>query len=83
MTGMSLFTTLSSLPMWVIVGGLGLWVPQLMWFNKMLRGSIKVIKDGLERMDSQDKQKKPVVSELKSEDSEESTLEEKLCQKLD
>jgi len=83
MTGLSLFTTFASLPLWVLVGGLGLWVPQLMWFNKMVRGSIKVIKDGLVRMDSQDKQKKPVGSELRSEDSEESTLEKKSCQKLD
>jgi len=92
MTGVSLISTFFSLPTWVLFGGLGLWVPQLMWFNKMVRGSIKVIKDGLKRMDSnQDKETKPVVanksevnkSEVnKSEDTEDSPLEEK-CQKLD
>jgi len=82
MTGVSLISTLLSLPTWVLLGGLGLWVPQLLWFNKMLRGSIKVINDGLKRMDSNhDKQTKP-VAENELEDSMVSPLEEK-CQKSD
>ena len=54
-----------------------------MWFNKMVRGSIKVIRDGVKRMDSQDKQKKPVLAPTKSEDTEDSNLEEEKCQKLE
>ena len=82
MTGLSLITTFLSLPNWVLFGVLGLWFPQLMWFNKMVRGSIKVIRDGVKRMDSQDKQKKPVLAP-KSEDTEDSNLEEEKCQKLE
>jgi len=82
MTGLSLFTTFRSLPNWVLFGVLGLWFPQLMWFNKMVRGSIKVIKDGVRRMDSQDKQKKPVLTP-QPEDTEDSNLEEEKCQKLE
>jgi len=54
-----------------------------MWFNKMVRGSIKVIKDGVKRMDSQDKQKKPVLTRKSEEDTEDSNLEEEKCQKLE
>ena len=58
MTGLSLITTFFSLPMWVHLGVLGLWTPQLMWFNKMLRGSIKVIMEQMDRMEGKKKQKK-------------------------
>eukprot|EP00090_Calanus_glacialis_P031641 TRINITY_DN52617_c0_g1_i1.p1 TRINITY_DN52617_c0_g1~~TRINITY_DN52617_c0_g1_i1.p1 ORF type:complete len:324 (+),score=44.96 TRINITY_DN52617_c0_g1_i1:880-1851(+) len=96
MTGLSLITTFFSLPMWVHLGVLGLWTPQLMWFNKMLRGSIKVIMEQMDRMEGKKKQKKEtkiyendvVMHEelskdevMKSEDSEDS--EEQLRQKLD
>ena len=89
MTGLSLITVFFSLPLWVHLGVLGLWTPQLMWFNKMLRGSIKVIKDGMARMEDQKKQKKqkkPIVVQ-KSVDPDDSDIsdqsEEQLCQKLD
>lgn len=92
MTGLSLITTFFSLPMWVHLGVLGLWTPQLMWFNKMLRGSIKVIMDQRDRMEGKERQTKEteihetdavIKSDvvMKSEDSEDSN--EQLRQKLD
>ena len=42
---MSLLSTVQSIPMWVNLATLGLWLPQLIWFYKMLKGSLKVIKD--------------------------------------
>lgn len=41
----SLVTTLATLPLWVHCVVMGLWGPQLIWFNRMLKGSIKLIKD--------------------------------------
>ena len=95
--GPSLITTFFTLPMWVHLAVIGLWAPQLMWFNRMLKGSIKVIKEQMARMEDKKKPKHPVVlksedSVLKSEDSvlksKDSVLksedsDEKLCQKLD
>ena len=47
---MSLMATIVSVPVWVNLATLGLWCPQLFWFNKMLRGSLKVIKDRNKRL---------------------------------
>ena len=58
MTGLLLITIFFSLPMWVHLGVLGLWTPQLMWFNKMLRRSIKVIMEQMKRIEGKKKQKK-------------------------
>jgi len=58
MTGLSLITTFFSLPLWVHLGVLGLWTPQLMWFNKMLRGSVKVIMEQMGRMEGKKKEMK-------------------------
>jgi len=41
----SLLSTIQSIPLWVNLATLGLWLPQLIWFYKMLKGSLKVIKD--------------------------------------
>ena len=84
LTGLSLVTTFLSLPMWVHVGTLGLWFPQLLWFHKMLRGSVKVLRDQMKRMDQQ-KTKQPVKPSTKRQSTEELEQEsmEKLCQKLD
>jgi hypothetical protein len=53
--------------MWVYLAVIGLWTPQMMWFNRMLKGSIKVIKNQIERMENKKKPKPPSV--LNSEDS--------------
>lgn len=42
--GLSLISTIISIPCWCHIATLGLWLPQLFWFNKMLRGSLKVIR---------------------------------------
>jgi len=73
-SGLSLLSTIISVPMWVHLAVIGLWTPQLMWFNRMLKGSIKVIKERKKRMENI---KKPLPV-LKSEDSD-----DQLCQKLD
>jgi len=81
MAGSSFFGTLVSVPFWVHFGVLGLWTPQLLWFHKMVKGSIKVVKDQLDRMELQGKEKKSPVVVLKSKDSEDSGEED--LQKLD
>jgi len=43
--GLSLISTIISIPCWVHAATFSLWFPQLFWFNKMLKGSLKVIKD--------------------------------------
>ena len=47
----SLISTIISIPCWVHVATFSLWFPQLFWFNKMLKGSLKVIKDRQRRSD--------------------------------
>ena len=42
--GLSLISTIISIPCWVHAATISLWLPQLFWFNKMLRGSLKVIR---------------------------------------
>eukprot|EP00091_Calanus_sinicus_P023614 TRINITY_DN8075_c0_g1_i1.p2 TRINITY_DN8075_c0_g1~~TRINITY_DN8075_c0_g1_i1.p2 ORF type:complete len:123 (-),score=29.58 TRINITY_DN8075_c0_g1_i1:243-611(-) len=92
MTGLSLITTFFSLPLWVHLGVLGLWTPQLMWFNKMLRGSVKVIMEQMGRMEGKKKEMKETKIDendaviksdavVKSEASKDS--DEQLRQKLD
>jgi len=49
--GISLISTIISIPCWCHIATLGLWFPQLFWFNKMLKGSLKVIKDRQRRSD--------------------------------
>ncbi|XP_023341058.1 protein FAM57A [Eurytemora carolleeae] len=39
------FTVLLSVPLWVHLAVAGLWFPQLLWFVKMVKGSIKLIRD--------------------------------------
>ena len=47
---LSLTATIASIPPWVNLATLGLWTPQLIWFNKMLKGSLKVIKERQKRL---------------------------------
>jgi len=42
--GISLISTIISIPCWCHIATIGLWFPQLFWFNKMLKGSLKVIR---------------------------------------
>ena len=42
---LSLSATLTSIPLWCHLATLGLWFPQLIWFSKMVKGSIKILKD--------------------------------------
>ena len=46
----SIMATITSIPTWVNLATLGLWSPQLIWFHKMLKGSLKVIKDRQKRL---------------------------------
>ena len=41
----SLVITIISMPVWVHIAALGLWFPQLIWFSKMIKGSMKIFKD--------------------------------------
>ena len=52
--GLSLLATISTIPCWVNIATLGLWTPQLFWFNKILQGSIKVIRDQQRRLGKSD-----------------------------
>lgn len=45
----TLMATLLSIPLWVHLAVIGLWSPQLIWFHRMLKGSLKLIKDAKER----------------------------------
>lgn len=47
--GMSLVATLASIPAWVHLAVIGLWSPQLIWFHRMLKGSIKLIRESKKR----------------------------------
>ena len=49
--GISLISTIISIPCWVHVATFSLWFPQLFWFNKMLKGSLKVIRGRKKRED--------------------------------
>ena len=42
---LSLSASLASIPLWCHLATLGLWFPQLIWFSKMVKGSIKILKD--------------------------------------
>ena len=42
---LSLSATMTSIPLWCHLATLGLWFPQLIWFSKMVKGSIKILKD--------------------------------------
>jgi len=44
MTGLSMFSVISTTPLWVHLLVLGLWAPQLVWFNKMLKGTVKILR---------------------------------------
>jgi len=46
---MSLLSTLLSISPWVHLAVMGLWSPQLIWFHRMLKGSLKLIKDAKKR----------------------------------
>ena len=46
----SIMAAITSTPAWVHLATLGLWSPQLIWFHKMLKGSLKVIKDRQKRL---------------------------------
>ena len=41
---LSLPATLASIPLWCHLATLGLWGPQLIWFTKIVKGSIKILK---------------------------------------
>ena len=42
--GLSLISTIIAIPCWVHAATFSLWLPQLFWFNKMLKGSLKVMR---------------------------------------
>lgn len=44
MTGLSMYSVMSTTPIWVHLLVLGLWAPQLVWFNKMLKGTVKLLR---------------------------------------
>merc|ERR550532_2093068 len=75
----SLLSTLLSISPWVHLAVLGLWSPQLIWFHRMLKGSLKLIKDA--------KKKKEVVvesshvedEEVKTEKQEENLVSEDIA----
>ena len=46
---MSLVATMVSIPAWVHLATLALWCPQLVWFSKMVKGSVKIFKDRQKR----------------------------------
>jgi len=52
--GLSLISTIIAIPCWVHAATFSLWLPQLFWFNKMLKGSLKVIKERQRRSDKSD-----------------------------
>eukprot|EP00092_Neocalanus_flemingeri_P018555 GFUD01020092.1.p1 GENE.GFUD01020092.1~~GFUD01020092.1.p1 ORF type:complete len:312 (-),score=45.39 GFUD01020092.1:162-1097(-) len=83
-SGLSLITAILTVPMWVHLSVIGLWTPQLMWFNRMLKGSIKIIKDRQKRIENGKKPPVKLISEdSPEEDSGEEDSAKKLCQKLD
>ena len=47
---MSLVDTMVSIPGWVHLATLALWSPQLVWFSKMVKGSVKIFKDRQKRL---------------------------------
>jgi len=61
----SLVTTLTSLPLWVHCVVMGLWGPQLIWFNRMLKGSLKLIKDRKKTTSPAEKTTSPAGHSLK------------------
>jgi len=65
---MTLLSTLLSISPWVHLAVIGLWSPQLIWFHRMLKGSLKLIKDA--------KKRNKVVVEEKNQQEEE-VLEKK------
>merc|ERR1711990_827828 len=78
----SLLSTLLSISPWVHLAVIGLWSPQLIWFHRMLKGSLKLIKDA--------KKKKEVVvesshvedAEVKTEKQEENLVSEDIAMDL-
>jgi len=63
LVNMTLLASLLSISPWVHLAVLGLWSPQLIWFHRMLKGSLKLIKDA--------KKKKEVVVESSHVEDEE------------
>jgi len=67
--GASLLSTLASVPLWVHLAVLGLWSPQLIWFHRMLKGSLKLINEAQKRSRKESHNK--VVEEPEQEQGEE------------
>merc|ERR1712158_253688 len=70
---MSLLSTLLSISPWVHLAVLGLWSPQLIWFHRMLKGSLKLIKEAKKRkkvVEENIQQEEEEVEEKEDEESE-------------
>lgn len=70
--GMDMSTVLLTTPVWVHLLVIGLWTPQLLWFNRMLRGSLKIIRENafnknnkIVRENTSEKEKEEVAGEIK------------------
>merc|ERR1712098_394358 len=72
MTGLSLSSILSSSPLWVHFLVLGLWTPQLLWFKKMLKGSLKIIRGCKSRVNEGQKK---ILTEKEEVEKEAEVLE--------
>lgn len=90
----SLLSALLSISPWVHLAVLGLWSPQLIWFHRMLKGSLKLIKEAKKRnkvVEENNRQEEEEEKEGEKKDEEfekqedlnkaESEEEERLLQK--
>ena len=46
--GLAPAATLAAIPLWCHLGSLALWLPQLVWFAKIARGSAKLVREKLQ-----------------------------------
>jgi len=74
----SLLSTLLSISPWVHLAVLGLWSPQLIWFHRMLKGSLKLIKEANKRNKVEEEKEEEEKEVEKKEDEESEKQEENL-----
>jgi len=90
---MSLLSTLLSISPWVHLAVMGLWSPQLIWFHRMLKGSLKLIKDAKKRNkvvegnnpeeeEKVEEKEKGLEEEIESEKQEEDLTSEDIAMDL-
>ena len=46
--GLAPAATLAAIPLWCHLGSLALWLPQLVWFTKIARGSAKLVREKIQ-----------------------------------